>query len=253
MLGRFRSRLAPLLGLTVCLGGSSALAASDADAEKLAALRIETDSLSRRLERLRQTSSERLHALGAERNELLRQLRLEQIRANTFKNITQKMARDLHQEQGQLDSYQGPLIAALGDAKRFVQISLPFKAEQRLRALNQIESELRGGSPNVAGALRRLWRFYEEEDALGKEVAFAQQPITLKGKTQLVDVIRIGMALLYFRTAKGEFGWAHQKGETWSFEAFTGPEEIETTRLLFSSFESNRLLGPQYLILPEIR
>jgi len=73
----------------------------------------------------------------------------------------------------------------------------------------------------------------------------------LDGKRLLVDVARVGMALMYFRLPSGEVGWAQQADGSWRFERIESAEARKTVLEFFEALENNRVHGPRRLLLPQ--
>ena len=207
----------------------------------VAQLRVEVDELSAAVADERRRAQDRLQALRVERAELERQLRLEQVRART------------HQLEDRSQARLAPIRGALELAQGYVQHTLPFEREARLRVLESIRADLAATHPDPSTALSRLWRFVEEEEALGREVSRAQQPIELEGARQLVDVVRLGMAAMYFRTADGALGWARPAQGGWTFERLQDPTAQAAVASLFMAFDQNRRFGPQRLVMPQVQ
>ena len=119
-----------------------------------------------------------------------------------------------------------PVKRSIISAKKYVAATLPFKQEERFRRLKKIESDLAVTHPDPGQALTRLWRFVEEE-AMAREIGLGQQTIQLEGKRLLVDVVRIGMALMYFRLPNGDVGWVRPAEKGLDLRAGTLPRGSE--------------------------
>lgn len=227
-----------------------AVAAAPATRASLAKLRVEVDEAADALEAERATARDELAALRAERAELERQVRAAKARANTL----QKLHAEARTRSEQLDAedarWDQPTREAIAAARLHVAQSLPFARTQRDAQLDAIERDLSAATPDHARAVERLLRFIEEEDAMGSEVAYTQQEITLEGTPQLVDVIRLGMAILYVRTADERFAWARRRDDAWAFELIDDPALVEVLQQRFAAHHDNDALGPAQLVIP---
>ena len=217
--------------------------------EELSAARAEVDALAEQLETQRRVTRDELSALRAERTELQRQLRLEEIRRDTLTQMRDERTKRVDDQEGQVLELLKPIQRSIISAKNYVSATLPFKQEERMRRLERIEADLAVTHPDPARALTRLWRFIEEEEALAREIALSQQAITLQGKRLLVDVVRIGMALMYFRLPNGDVGWVRRAEKGWSFERVRSPEAQNTILNIFEDLENNRRLGPKRILI----
>jgi len=231
-----------LVGLTPAVGAASL-------PERVSAARAEVDELAERLESQRRVTRDELSALRAERAELQRQVRLEEIRRDTLTQLRVERTKRVDDQEGRVLTLLKPIQRSLALAKKYVSATLPFKQEERMRRLERIEADLAVTHPDPAGALTRLWRFVEEEESLAREIGLSQQAISLKGKRLLVDVARIGMALLYFRLPSGDVGWVRRTKEAWKFAIVESQGARDTVLKVFDELESNRVLGPKRLLI----
>ena len=231
-----------LVGQT-CLAGAVSLP------EKLSAARAEVDALAERLKNQRRATRDGLSALRSERAELQRQVRLEEIRRDTLSQMRAERTKRVDDQEGRILTLLKPIQASLASAKAYVSATLPFKQEERMRRLKRIEADLAVTHPDPARALTRVWRFIEEEEALAREIGLSQQAITLKGKRLLVDVARIGMALMYFRLPGGDVGWVRRTKDAWAFALIDNQGARETVLQVFDDLQNNRVLGPKRLLI----
>lgn len=229
---------------------SQASAESPGAAAQVVQLRREVDALAQELADRRRAVRGELAALRAERAELKRQVRLAKVRAQALDQLESRRTARAKSDEEQSKASLPPARQAVAAARAYVMAALPFKTKERLKTLDLIEGELTASRPDVGRALTRLWRFLEEEQALAGEVALAQQPIELDGQRLLVDVVRVGMALLYARTPDGRFAWAVAAGEGWEFAALTDAASTELVRSLFTTVEANQTYGPGRLLIP---
>ncbi len=242
------SRLAKW-GLLLWLAGFSSVGWAASLPEQVSAARSEVDALAEQLELQRRIAWDELSALRLERTELRRQVRLEEIRRDTLTQMRYERTKRVDDQEGRILEFLKPIQRSLASAKNYVSATLPFKQDERMRRLERIEADLAVTHPDAGRALTRVWRFIEEEEALAREIALSQQAITLQGKRLLVDVVRIGMALMYFRLPNGEVGWVRRIQDSWKL-AMIEPEAARKTVLkVFEDLEKNRVLGPKHLLL----
>lgn len=219
--------------------------------EQVSATRASVDALAEELASHRRSAREQRAALRAERAELQRLVRLEEVRRDTLVRLQTEQTARMDDQEGFILTLLAPIKRAVVSAKKYVSSTLPFKQDERLRRLNKIESDLAVTHPDASRALTQIWRFVEEEEAMTREIGLAQQAITLDGQRLLVDVARVGMALMYFRLPNGEVGWARQASGTWRYERIKSADARQTVSSFFEALESNRVLGPRRLLLPE--
>lgn len=237
-----------LLVIPVLLAASSA-SVHAATPEDVAALRQEVDRLATELEDLRRQARDELGSLRAERAELERQVRLERVRAATLAELAREAEAEAAELDRDLETHLGPARTALAAARAYLDEALPFQLEARRAELDRVKADLEAG--DASHAMTRLWRFVQQEDAMGGEVALSRQSIALAGETRLVDVARIGMAMLYYRAPDGTVAQASRSDDEWQIEPIESPAAAATVRELFRALEDNRRFGALDLVLPE--
>ncbi len=219
-------------------------------APNLAELRTRVDAAADALESEREAARDELAALREERAELERQLRVETARRATLQKLRAEATARQEQHDAEASRWHEPTLAAIEVARAHVDRSLPFARADRLEVLDRIARDLAAATPDHARAVERLLRFIEEEEAMGREVALTQQQVELDGELQLVDVVRLGMALLYLRTRDGRYGWARPTDDGWTFELLDDPMLVEAIREHFAAHERADALGRADLVLP---
>jgi murein DD-endopeptidase MepM/ murein hydrolase activator NlpD len=119
--------------------------------------------------------------------------------------------------------------------------------------LARIDAELHAAEPDRARAMQRLWRFVEEEAALGDEVALGRQALPLgAGEPELCEVLRIGMAVAYARSPSGALAWSVREGDRWSWQPLPDARASAVVTALFDAFAEHRGFGPATLLLPAV-
>jgi hypothetical protein len=238
------------IALAVAVVGSVPLVSMAAPATNLAELRSQVDAAAEALEVERASARDELAALRAERAELERQVRAEASRRATLNKLRAEATARAEQADADAGRWHAPTLAAIEVAREHVERSLPFARTERGEVLDRIERDLAAATPDHARAVERLLRFIEEEEAMGRELALTQQQIALDGEPQLVDVVRLGMALLYFRTRDDRYGWARPTDDGFVFEVLDDPELALAVRRRFEAHERADALGRADLVLP---
>jgi hypothetical protein len=226
------------------------LASAVAPTTSLAELRARVDAVAAELEAERAAARDELAALRAERAELERQVRAETARGATLDALHEEASNRAQQLDAQASRWHAPTTAAIAVARAHVERGLPFAKAERLAVLDRIERDLAAATPDHARAVERLLRFIEEEEAMGREIALTQQRLDFAGETQLVDVIRISMALMYIRAQDGTFGWAHPTPDGFAVDTIDDPALVDVVRRRFAAHEDNQGLGPARMVLP---
>ncbi len=233
------------------LSAATVVAPEAVDADELSGLRAQVDAAAADLEAERTATRDELAALRAEKTDLERQLRAEQAQAATLKALADEAADQAAALDERATRWHEPTKGAIEAARAYVHRGLPFAAAERLQTLARIERDLATATPDYARAGERLLRFVEEEEAMGGEVALTQHRMELQGQLQIVDVLRLGMALAYLRTQDGAYGWMYPTPDgSYATAVLDDPELVRAIEARFEAHEDNRGLGPADLVLP---
>lgn len=245
-----RSRLLPWIVLLLLPPGQSLSedAAVDELARQLIALRTEVEELNQELDSLKSEQRAEMSSLAAQKAELAASRnRLE----TQVQQLRQKLAENqrLAAEAGVNSDVLLPVVAgAIEDLRGTISRSLPFKREERLAELDEIETQLATNVLPANRAANRLWAFYEDEIRLSRENGLYKQTIELAGDRVLADVAKIGTVILFFRTADQRYGEAVRQGDAWIFRVTDNAEAIIAIANLFDSLQKQIRQG--YFVLP---
>ncbi len=240
--------LTPLVLLAVGPGRGAARAESRGEA--LARLRAEVDELETRLRRVRSDArSERL-SLQTQRGDLDVLLRKEEVRGHTLARLRAQQLARRREVASRSARLAEPARAAADRLREHVRRTLPFHGPERLAAIDDLVAELARPGGDPAEVLSRLWQAAEDELKLASECALHRQVIELDGERQLVEVARLGMAALYFRTTEGRVGWAVPRGDGHLFELLVLPERVRAVEALFEALRKQVRKGRFDLPLP---
>lgn len=213
-------------------------------------LRQEVESLASELTSTRQLTRDTLSTLRAERADLERRVRLAKIRASTLRQLQNEQAERTAALEVEGKRWIEPARAVVANSQAQLDASIPFAIEQRRAALDRIATDLAGPQPDVAHAMERMWQFVQDERDMGREVARDRQVVTFEGEPQLVEVIRLGMALMYIRTVDGRVGQAVHADEGWRFDPITIATTQTVVAALFESQPPQTPTGPTNIVLP---
>ncbi len=210
------------------------------DGESLAAalskIRIEVEALSHDVESKKDEVKNRLRAISAQKAELEMELVREEMRLKQLKlekaDRTARLADDKNRD-GLLEPV---VVRSVEVIKKVISKGLPFKKEERLEELDKILERRATGLISSADAAARLWDRVEDELRLSGEMGIYKQTVTVDGKEMLVDVARIGMIMLYYRTKDGSSGRAVYDSGEWKYESLTDPKNSKRIDMLFDSF-----------------
>jgi hypothetical protein len=235
-----------LLGLAVAvlsLPYSSHAQSADQLATKLADLRAEVEQLSEQLTKYKVDTRNELQSLARQKSDLRVEVDREQVRVQKLR-FSLAERRSAIDETAQEGEDLGPAFeTAVGNMRAYISQSLPFRRQDRLSELENIEEQRRTGILSYPRALARLWSFAEDELRMTRENAAFRQTITLDGEELLADVVRVGMVMMFFQTSDGVVGYSHKTATGWTFERADNPDQRRQIRELFDTFRKQIRVG----------
>lgn len=245
-----RARLAVLCAmlLTVARPDAHAQDPTQALADRLIQMRGQVDELQSELNLKREEYKNRMSFLTAqlaemEANRDREELRIRQLEQELVQN------RDELASAGFSSEALAPVVLFyLEELRTQVETGFPFKVGERVAALDEIETQLNSGALTAQRAFNRLWAFIEDELRITRENAIYTQSISLAGENVLVDIAKLGNAMMYFRTRDLQYGRAVEADSGWHFELLDSAADQELVARLFDSLRKQIRQG--YFQLP---
>ena len=228
--------------------GARAQDAAETLAGRLIEMRGQVDRLQTELNLKREEHKSRMSYLTAQLSELEASRDREALRVR-------QMEQDLEQSRAQVagagassETLMPLLQRHLLQLREQVRTGFPFKVGERLAELDELESQLRSGVVTAERGFNRLWAFIEDELRISRENAIYTQSVMLHGENMLVDIAKLGNAMLYFRTRDLQYGRAVETPAGWRFELLESARDQEQVALLFDSLRKQIRQG--YFSLP---
>lgn len=222
--------------------------ASEALASRLVQMRGQVDELQAELALSRDEHKNRMAFLTAQLTELEAGRDRESLRLQQLETELEKMREDVATAGDSSSQLEPVLLDQLSRMREQVSTGFPFKRGERLAELEEIETQLTGGVITAQRTFNRLWAFVEDEIRISRENAIYSQSIALDGENVLVDIAKLGNAMMYFRTRDLKYGRAVETDDGWRFELLTDPSDLEQTARLFDALRKQIRQG--YFELP---
>ncbi|MBN2524881.1 MAG: DUF3450 family protein [Deltaproteobacteria bacterium] len=177
-------------------------------AEKLAALRTEINELDAGLRTRRTLAATELRSLQTRASELKLTEDAERIHVQALEVEVRELEASISSGDERSASLEKAVFQATSRLQKVTLTSLPFKLEQRLDALAQIDRGLKDGTIDAASAAAQMWRFVEDERRLATTVALDDERIVLTGDTRpsLVRVVRVGTVAMFVYAGENRWG-----------------------------------------------
>jgi len=220
----------------------------EALAEELVRIRGEVESLNSDLNRKQDQHRNAMSSLAAQKGELEATLRREQLRVDQLQEDLERNRERAEQAGIAGESLLPVAQEAINSLREHIETSLPFKPQERMAALDEIQTQLESAALAPPRAVNRLWGFYEDELRLTRENGLYSQVISLNGEQVLADVARLGTVAMYFKTRNGDYGQAERNGDNWRFTRLDDRAAVQRIDQLFESLKKQIRTG--YFELP---
>ena len=241
-------RLITALAL-LAAAGNLAAQESGTLAERLITLRGEVDELQSELDVRREEHKNRMAYLTAQLSDLEANRDREQLRVSQLEEDLEEMRNEILDAGVSSESLTPFLKNQISSLREQVRNGFPFKVQERLTELDELETQLDNGGTTAQRGVNRLWAFIEDEFRISRENAIYSQSIALEGENVLVDVAKLGSVMMYFRTRDLRYGRAVQTPQGWRFELLDNAKDQELVARLFDSLRKQIRQG--YFDLPE--
>jgi hypothetical protein len=211
-------------------------------------MRGQVDQLQNELNLKREEHKNRMTYLTAQLTEMEAGRDREALRVRQLEQELEQM-REQVAAAGATSETLAPIVLQYVDQLRLqVRTGFPFKVGERMAELDEMETQLNSGVITAHRAFNRLWAFVEDELRITRENAIYTQSINLHGENVLVDVAKLGNAMMYFRTRDLQYGRAVETAQGWRFEVLDSAADQELVARLFDSLRKQIRQG--YFRLP---
>ena len=240
-----------VMGSWMLLGFASPVLASSIEnlAKSLAKIRGEVETLQSQLDIEKEKHSSKMSALNSQLADLSVEERRQKLSVEKLQQSIDKLGVTTQQAEQSGEHLKPVLLSALAEYKRHIQGGFPFKVDDRIKAINDLENNLVNQQIDPSKAVNQTWSLIEDEVRLSKENGIYQQTILLNGERVLVDIAKIGTVFMFFQTKDNQSGMAKRSKEGgWIFEAVSDSADRERIRNLFDSLKKQIRQG--YFELP---
>lgn len=247
-MSRLAGRCGLIAALTFCSLPVSAQDSLENLGAELARMRGEVESLNAELNSLTEQHRAEMNSLASQKGDLEATRRREELRIRQLEEDLEEN-RERAARAGVAGEALVPVAEqVIADLTGHIEQGLPFKVDERLEALGEIESQLESGAQAPPRIINRLWSFYEDELRLARDNGLYSQIIPLEGDRVLSDIAKLGTVAMYFRTRDGRSGYAVRRGSNWSYRIAEDRTERQQIDALFESLAKQIRTG--YFVLP---
>lgn len=205
--------------------------------EQLIALRAEVDQLQTQLDTDRQEHKATMASLATQAGDLENQANRQKVLLSQLKDKLKKTQTLSAQTITDSETLEPLLQDVISQIVQSIKSGLPFKKEQRIAAIKEISQQIAEKKLDTYRATSRISSIIEDELRLTHDNGIYSQTIPLNGDNLLVDVAKIGMYTLYFRTKDQQYGMAINNAGNWQFALVENTQSKQEIMTLFTSLE----------------
>lgn len=189
-------------------------------AKKILSLREEVQSVSDEIEALNERLKSKAQSLSISKGELTARLDL----LNEEKKVLKKTIADKQEIAGKgPEEIQGLgeiIVKALEGISAYMDSAVPFKIKSRKENVSKLIAKYQNEEMTQERLLEKFWTVVQDELRLSSDVELQQQKIEVNGKSKFVEVVRVGMTSMFFRSLDGEVGAASFENGSWTYKTF---------------------------------
>ncbi len=243
--------MASIIGLMMVLSFVPAAMGNSLDnlAKALAKIRGEVEELQTQLDTEKEKHGINMSSLASQLADLSVEERRQKMSIEKLEHSTEKIIEDSKQAEQSGEMLKPVLFEILGDFKQHVLAGFPFRVEDRVKAIEDLENNIKNQLVDPNRAVNQTWALIEDEIRLTRENGIYQQTILLDGERVLVDIAKLGSVFLFFQTRDNRTGMARRVNDSeWRFEITDATSDIERIAKLFDALKKQIRQG--YFELP---
>ena len=140
------------------------------------------------------------------------------------------------------------VLAALTALEKTVLTQIPFKTEDRIADIHNIQKQVENDEVTAQKGLALTWNAYGDAIRMSKENGIFKQTITINGQDRLAEVARVGTMMMFFKTPDDTMGYVAKAGGNWHYIEVISKQDKTEIASLFDAFKKQIRTG--YFSLP---
>jgi len=210
--------------------------------KELVKVRQEIEELHATLSYKKAEFSDQMRSYSNQRSDLDIKISRNELKVKELQRDLLKL-QDENKEKSSTQKDIVPILKkAIKELKLTIKDSIPFKKEDRLNALNDIENRLDANIITPNKVANQLWAFVEDEMMLGKTSGLYNDTVKIDGTKKLVKVLKIGKIALFYKDGQN-YGMIKKRNNSWVNEKISTKEDIANTAVLFDAFSKQIRTG----------
>jgi len=242
--------LSLLLASTVVMANSN-----DNMATSLMNLRAQVEQLDSQIDDAKDSYKASMKSLTMQKSELEATVSRDELKIKQISKELNSVKTKITQASKNSQGLKPIVNEAIDNLITMIKTSIPFKTNDRIEAVKKVKEQLASSLITPQKALSYVYNSYADEIRMTKENAIFKQTINFNGKNKLVEVARVGTAMMFFKTPNDEVGYVTKNGKDWSYKQELNKEKQDQILNIFDAFKKQIRTGyfsfPNALVLSE--
>lgn len=243
----FLTLTALLLGAasSTAYSAGSDVASIDNIARELSAIRQEIGELHDQINTEKQSFSDQMRSLANQKTDLDIKISRQQLNLQDLERELATLKKSRRQ-QTTPDAEVVPMVRGeISALRQQLSSSVPFRLQDRLDVLDDIETRLNTQAISSNKAINQLWAFVEDEMTLGRSSGIHSETLDVNGAPTLARVLRLGKIAMFYTLEEGKYGLVRQElvSGSWQHEEITAGDDVALLDSLFDAYAKNIRTG----------
>lgn len=211
--------------------------------QQLVALRGSVNDLADQLDLNHEAHKQTIRSLMTQKSQVESSLRQERLSLEKLQVSLEEQKTEIATLSAGSEDIEAVVVDTAAKLRDYVSQGLPFKAQERTAAVDELVQRLQADLVPPARAANELWALIEDEIRLTSENGLYRQTLRVGDEDILADVAKVGMMLLYFKLDDERYGVMRESGEGWRATVVDGDPAKRQIAQLFDAFRKQIRTG----------
>lgn len=205
--------------------------------KKIARLRAQVEQVNLDISEIRDIEKSKLRSYSLEQAEFDASIRKKEVENKQLKDKLKQLKEKIAKSSANNKDLSPIVKELITKLKNYIRNSIPFKQNDRLDNLVQIEQKLISGQLSSSQAMTRLWSSLDDEKILNRDMALVKETVIVDEKSYFISLIKIGGFGMVFKINDDKYGKIYKQDGTWHTEtSITSAQKVAIDKL-YDGFE----------------
>lgn len=215
--------------------------------EKIIELRNEVSQLSDDFKTEKELLKSKIQTLALEKMDLDSKIRRQNLQV---KDLNDKLIKAKSIKIIKHPEFDDIILTFLEFEQKRLNATIPYKFKERTDHIKNIKNDFLEEKVSSDKLLQTLWTHVEDEIQLAKDISVDKDILNIDGQSTLVEVAKVGMLMLFYKTSNGNIGYMEYSNGVWSPRTINSSGNILLVENFFDSLKKQVRTG--YFEFPKI-